>query len=142
MNPTHATTGQQALADFIDRLVAELEPIHRAHNQAVWLANITGAREHEEESARLEVQIRNLFARPDGFAFLRDRVAEGGVTDPLLARQLVLLHNDFRVHQIPPAAIERMVAIEKSLESRFNHYRAMLDGVPVSDNQIRDVLRD
>ena len=142
MNPTDAPSRQHALADFIERLVAELEPLHRRHNEVVWLANITGEREHEEESARLEVQIRNLFARPEAYAFLRDQMAAGEVADPLLRRQLELLHNDFRVHQIPPATIERMVAIEKLLESRFNHYRALLDGVPVTDNAIRDVLRD
>src|SRR5207249_9408291 len=38
--------------------------------------------------------------------------------------------------------IDRMVRLEKSLESRFNNFRADLDGERVSDNRLREILRD
>src|SRR5262249_49940262 len=74
--------------------------------------------------------------------YLRGLLASGGVEDTSLQRQLQILHNDIRAHQIPPPMIERMVKLEKSLESRFNNFRAELDGERVSDNQIREILRD
>jgi len=129
-----------ALAEFIERLVAELEPLHRRHNEAVWMANITGETRHEEESARLEAAIRKIFARPEPYRFLCEILKAGGTVDPLLQRQLVLLHHEHRAHQIPPETIERMVRLEKGLESRFNNFRALLDGVRVTDNQIREIL--
>lgn len=131
-----------ALGDFIERLVAELRPLQLAHNESVWLANVTGDARYEEESARLDTQIRQIFARREPFEFLCGLIASGGVEEPLLQRQLRILHNDFRAHQIAPEMIERIVKLEKTLESRFNNFRAELDGERVSDNRIREILRD
>ena len=131
-----------ALTGFIERLVAELEPLQRQHNEAVWLANITGDPSHEAEGARLDAQIRRIFARREPYAFLREVADQGGVAEPLLQRQLTLLINDHRAHQIAPETIDRMVQLEKGLESRFNNFRAALDGRRVSDNEIRQLLAD
>lgn len=140
--PGTAEGRQAVLSEFIDRLVADLEPLHREYNEAIWLASVTGESRYEQDGARLDAKIRLMFARPEPCAQLQALRDAGGVPDPLLQRQLGLLHNDFRAHQIPPAMIERMVALEKSLESRFNTYRAELDGERVTDNRIRQVLRD
>ena len=83
-----------------------------------------------------------MFARPEPYAELRAIAGAGGVSDPLLQRQLTLLLNDYRAHQITPEMIQRMVTIEKALESKFNNFRAALDGERVTDNRIRQVLRD
>ena len=140
--PETARGRQAALADFIDRLVVDLEPLHRQYNEAIWLASVTGESRYEQEGARLDAKIRLMFARPEPCAQLMAWRDAGGVPDPLLQRQLGLLFNDFRAHQIPPAMIERMVKLEKSLESRFNNFRAELAGERVTDNHIRQILRD
>jgi len=140
--PETAGGRQAALADFIDRLVVDLEPLHRQYNEAIWLASVTGESRYEQEGARLDAKIRLMFARPEPCAQLMAWRDAGGVPDPLLQRQLGLLFNDFRAHQIPPAMIERMVKLEKSLESRFNNFRAELAGERVTDNHIRQILRD
>jgi peptidyl-dipeptidase A len=140
---TSAALDRQATLDeFIRSLVAELEPLQLSHNQAVWMGSITGETRYQQESARLDAQIRMMFARPEPYARLRDLQAAGGVPEPLLQRQLTLLLNDFRGHQIPPEMIERIVTLEKALESRFNTFRAQLDGERVTDNRIRQVLRE
>ncbi len=137
-----AAERQAALAAFIDRLVSELEPLHRRYNESIWLASVTGEKRHEEEGAALDARIRLMFARPEPYAQLKAMRDAGGVPDPHLGRQLELLFNDFRAHQIPPDLIERTVKLEKSLESRFNNFRAELAGERVTDNHIRQVLRD
>ncbi len=114
--------------------------MQREFNELTWQANITGSPEHEQASARLDAQIRVLFSKREPYEFLRGIEKSGDLHDPALARQLKLLLNTYRAHQIPPATIERMVAIEKSLESRFNNFRALLGGERVSDNHIRQVL--
>src|SRR5262249_1241516 len=57
-------------------------------------------------------------------------------------RQLTVLHLAHRARQLSPEMIEQQVRLEKSLESRFNQFRATLDGERVTDNRIVDVLRD
>jgi peptidyl-dipeptidase A len=140
--PETADGRQAMLAGFIERLVAELEPLHRQYNEAIWLASVTGESRYEQEGARLDARIRLMFSQPEPCERLKALRDAGGVADPRLQRQLGLLYNDFRAHQIPPAMIERMVKLEKSLESRFNNFRAELDGGRVTDNHIRQVLRD
>jgi peptidyl-dipeptidase A len=131
---------ERALFDFIARLVAEVEPLQRRHNLAYWQASVTGDAVAEEEAARLDTALRTVLSRPEAYAFLRGVLADGGVDDPLLARQLALLHDAHRAQQLEPAAIERQVRLEKRLEGRCNAYRAELDGRRVSDNDLRRVL--
>lgn len=131
---------ERALSDFVGRLEAEVEPLQLRHNLAYWQASTTGDAAAEEEAARLDTALRTVFSRREAFGFLRGLVAEGVVADPLLARQLALLHDAHRAHQLEPAAIERQVRLEKRLEGRFNAFRAELDGARVSDNDLRRVL--
>lgn len=132
----HAT-----LLALVDGLSAELEPLHRRHNEALWMASVTGEPGYAAESARLDAEIRRILARPEPYALLQRVRAAGGVGDPLLDRQAELLHHAVRAHQIPTELIERQVRLEKSLETRFTTFRAELDGRRVSDNELRDVLR-
>lgn len=144
MNSSASSTGSREgeLASFIEQLVPEIRPLELDFNQATWLANTTGETRHEIESARLDSALRMVLARPEPYALL-SRLRDGGpLADPLLDRQLVLLHQAHRARQLPPDLIERQVKLEKALESRFNQYRATLDGETVTDNGLLEVLRD
>ncbi len=132
---------ERELADFIERYVAEVQPLELAHNQAFWLANTTGEARHEEESARLDSAMRLVLARRESYQMLSRLRDDGPLADPLLERQLGLLHRAHRSRQLAPEMIERQVRLEKALESRFNQFRAVLDGTRVTDNQLVDVLR-
>ena len=132
---------ETALREFLAQREAEVGPLHRELNEEIWLANVTGSPDHERRSAELDARMRKLFAQAEPYRFLIAMRDAGGVTDPLLARQLELLIRTYQAHQIEPAAIERRCKLEKSLESRFNNFRADLRGRRVNDNEIRDVLR-
>ena len=131
---------EQVLSAAIGRLVAEIEPLQLRHNLAYWQASVTGDPAAEEEAAQLDTEIRTVFSRPREYASLRALAAAGGVADPLLARQLTLLLKAYRGQQLEPATIARLVRLEKRLESRFNAFRAELDGRRVQDNDLRRVL--
>ena len=130
-----------ALSEFIARIVSELAPLHREHNLAMWDANVTGDEARQAESERLDNRIRRLFSEAEPYRLLCGIRDAGGVDDPLLARQLTLLIQSYQAHQIPPAAIEKMVKLEKALESRLNTFRAEFAGERVADNRLREVLR-
>ncbi|HEY6866889.1 MAG TPA: M2 family metallopeptidase [Candidatus Eisenbacteria bacterium] len=133
---------QAALTQLIGQVVGEIQPLQLHLNLEVWAANVTGDPAHEQESARLEAELRGVFARPEPFALLKSLQTAGGVTDPRLERQRRLLFNAFQVNQIPAETIQRIVRLEKKLESRFNTFRATLDGEAVTDNAIRKILRE
>jgi peptidyl-dipeptidase A len=131
---------EQVLSAAIGRLVAEIEPLQAQHNLAYWQASVTGDPAAEEEAARLDTEIRTVFSRPAEYQSLRALAAAGGVADPLLARQLTLLLNAYQGQQLESSMIARLVHLEKRLESRFNAFRAELDGRHVLDNDLRRVL--
>ena len=133
---------EHGLSGFIESLVGELQPLELAHNEALWLANTTGEARYEQESARLDAAMRKLFARREPYAMLSRLKDAGALADPLLDRQLTLLHMAHRARQLSPELIEAQVKLEKSLESRFNQFRATLAGERVTDNRIVDILRD
>ncbi len=125
----------------LDPLVAELEPLHIALNEAMWQASNTGEDAHVQTSARLDARIRTVLSQRSPYAELLALRAAGGLDEPRDQRQLVLLLHAFRQHQIPPETIERMVGLEKRLDSTFNNFRARLNGEPVSDNALRELLK-
>ena len=144
MTPSSPTAPAERLARFqaiLDPLVAELEPLHLALNHATWQASVTGKDEFVQESARLDATLRKVLSRPGPFTVLTELKRDGGLEDPLAHRQLEVLINACRQHQLPPDLIDRMVTIEKRLDSRFNNFRARLGGESVSDNRLREMLK-
>jgi len=134
------SVADSVLAERIEELRAELQPLQRAAAEAFWQLNITGDERWQKESARLNVEIRLVLSRPEPYDFLQAALASSNGSDPLLRRQAVLLRNAHAENQISAEAIERMVGLETSLENRFNTFRAELDGKRVSDNEIREIL--
>jgi peptidyl-dipeptidase A len=133
-------TRESAFAAFVDRLVAELQPLELEHNREYWLLATTGEEKYLRSTARLDSAMRLLFAKREPYEYLQGVAAAGALADPLLQRQLELLLKSYRAKQIPPGMIERQVGLEKRLEAAFTNFRAELDGERVTDNRIIDLL--
>ncbi len=134
------SVAQSELADRVSALTAELEPLQKAAGEAFWQLNVTGDERWQAETARLRTEIRMLLSRREPYEFLVRATSEADGADPLLHRQAVLLRNAHAENQTPPETIERIVALETSLENTFNTFRAELDGRSVTDNEIREIL--
>jgi peptidyl-dipeptidase A len=130
---------EQEVAGRVAELEQELAPLIRDAYNAFWELNVTGEERWQEESARLDTEIRTVLSRPDRYRFLLE-ARENGIQEPLLRRQVELLVNAHRPNQLPHESIERIVRLEKEVEASFNTFRAELDGERVSDNRIRELL--
>lgn len=130
------------LQQFVTELEREVSPLTKALNEANWRFQVTGEAAAEKESIELDTRLRQVYARTESYRFLDEAKRAGGIADPLLARQLELVHNDHRAHQLPHERIARVVEMERALESRFNRFRATFDGESVTDNTLRQVLRE
>ena len=135
------TVSKAALAERLEAIRAELEPLDIAASEASWQLNVTGEERWQDASARLLIEIRTLLSRPEPYAFLREVASTStNGTDPLLHRQAVLLRNNAAPNQLPAATIERIVRLETELETAFNSFRADLDGERSGENRIREIL--
>ena len=134
-------------ARWVESFIAELMPREKALAEAWWRANTSGKKEDEAEAARREEEYRLLFADPIRFGELKALEA-GFKSDPsgveehkLLARQLLLLKNEFGMNRMEPAALRELVSRIVEVESRFNNFRALLGGQHVTDNRLKEILR-
>lgn len=142
----------QALESFIEAHTRQVEPLVIAQSEAYWRFTTTGRKEDEEEYARLTAALRKVYADRQAFARLCQLMEATGLlkdgtftpnpeVPPLLARQARILYDDFRGLQIDPRLIDAITDLEKEVEGAFNTFRATLRGRPVTDNQIRQILR-
>ncbi len=140
-SPSAAAGAPARLTAFVEDRVREVEPLFLRYQEASWQSNVTGEAAFVQESADLDARIRTIYSNRESFRVLEAGVREGDGLDQLLQRQVRLLFNTYRAHQIDPEHIATMVRIEKDLEHRFNAFRAEFDGETVTENALRDVLK-
>src|SRR2546421_5847936 len=134
-----------AVVSDADRLVALLEaklrPLDTALAEAWWETNTHASPETAERRERIELERRELLGDPDAFGAIEAARRKADEFDPLLARQLDVLHDAFAPHQIDAELRHRIVELEVEVETTFNTFRSEIDGQRVDDNAIADVLR-
>ncbi|MGZ4796865.1 MAG: M2 family metallopeptidase [Acidimicrobiia bacterium] len=125
-------------ATVVATLSAELAPLDRAANEAWWAASTAVSDEHEAERIAADLALRNALADPGSFAALE---AAAPSPDTVVERQVEVLRNAMRSQQVPSELRERIVRLEASIDATFNAHRPVVDGQPMSDNALADVLR-
>ena len=126
---------------FIDELTAKVEPIAKHLAEAYWEASLTGSDEAAQRVAELETQYRLIFADRDRFEQLKAFQATTQSLPVELSRQLHLLLLEFTSEQLPPKTIKELVRRQTTIEQVFTRHRAVVEGVEINDNAIRDVLK-
>jgi peptidyl-dipeptidase A len=132
----------EALARFTERITARVEPIETGANLAYWDFTTTGQPEDEQRYVRLQVALRHVFADRAAFAEFRSLTDAQLPADPLLARQATLLRYQFLGNQMDEQTIQELTEREAAIESTFNTFRADLAGRRVTENEIKEILRE
>ncbi|GJM44920.1 MAG: hypothetical protein DHS20C21_17620 [Gemmatimonadota bacterium] len=127
------------LVDEHVRQRAQLE--HESH-LAEWELALTSDEKWEAKSVELGIRIRNLLSDRDSFRRLGEIRAAGTLTDPELAREVELLYLEQTDNQTDPALLKKLVETETKTEALFGRFRPVVDGKEISENDIRQTLRD
>lgn len=127
---------------FLEAHVAVLAPLLRESHLASWEAATGEGEDVEERSARARAAVKRLYADPADAARVREWLRSGGVRDPLLRRQLVLLDHEYTGSQLPTETIEDLVRRGAALEQTFYTFRAEFEGGRATNNLLLDVLRE
>jgi peptidyl-dipeptidase A len=139
----HAENAQETqLKEFITAHVAKVQPLDKQANLAWWDAYTTGDSKAYDRNSELTLQIRRVYSDPKEFAFLKELKQSGGIKDPLLARQLTVLYNAYLSNQIDPDLLRQIVELGTQIEKKFSTFRGSIDGRKVTDNEIKDVLKN
>ena len=127
---------------LVDDIETRLAPLELELAEAWWESNTRSSAEADQRRIDAELARSALLADATAFAEIRAaRDATSAASDPLLRRRLDLLHDAFVPHQIPPELRRAIVELETRVESIFNNFRGAIDGRPVDDNAIAEILR-
>lgn len=127
-------------AALVAELEARLQPLEVAAGRAWWEAAVHAAPETERLRTETDLAVSDALADPAAFAAVSAARSEGGI-EPLVARQVELLHNSLAPNQLPADLRRTIVELQVSVESEFARHRGEIDGVPVDDNEIAHILR-
>ena len=143
---TDTFSAQAADADtearqFIGEYEKTVRPLEIDVGRKWWQANVTGKDEDFKAKEEAEGQLESKLA--DAAAFQRLKaIKTAGVKDKVLGREIDLLYLAYQGRQIDPELIKAMLARSNAIEKAFSNYRAKVNGKELSDNQVREILRE
>ena len=124
----------------VERAVERLRPLYKAASLSWWDANVSATEENEQRRVAAELALSDALADADLFGDIEAARANGA--EPLVRRQLDLLHASLVPQQVAESLRHRIVELEASVESRFAQHRGEVAGRPVDDNEIKRILRE
>jgi peptidyl-dipeptidase A len=136
-----ASKEEQQLKTFIKTHLDQVKPLLAERNLTYWKATASGEKEEYDRYAELDLEIKTIYSDADAFARLKDWKDSEVITNPLLARQLAVLYNEYLRNQIDTTLLEEMVELGTAVEEKFNTFRGTIDGEEISSKQIYDILR-
>jgi peptidyl-dipeptidase A len=126
--------------DLTESIAARLAPLDLELSRSWWESSTRASPDAEARRAAADLARREILGDEDAFTAVRDARARGSV-DPLVARSLDVLHHAMVAHQLPTDLLRTLVEREAAVEVRYTSFRASLDGEPVDDNALLNVLR-
>src|SRR4029077_10287988 len=123
----------------VRELTDRLRPVEVDVGRAWWDASTHASEEANQRKADRELARRRILA--DRAAFDAVRAARQDRPDPMVARQLDVLHDEMVPNQVSDDVQRQIVELETEVEATFTSFRGELDGARVGDNAILDVLR-
>lgn len=140
MGDTVTTAEAQA---FIESHLQRVRPLELEANLAWWEANTTGKPEAFERKEKAQNKIDAALADKKVFErlkYLREKTTQ--IDAPLVRRSIQVLYLQYLGSQVDPELLKRMSALANQVEKDFNGFRARVDGQELTENQIREILRN
>jgi peptidyl-dipeptidase A len=117
-----------------------IRPLETAANAAWWNANVDACEAHERARAAADLALSDALGDADAFAEIR-AAREAPGADPMVGRALTVLEHACTPHQVDAGLRREIIDLQSAIESRFARHRGVLDGEPVDDNTILEILR-
>lgn len=124
----------------LDEIEAAYRPLEIASMRAWWDAAVDANPQTEAAREAADVALSDFLSDPDRYHAVR--AAASTATDPLDRRRAALLEQSMLPQQVPADLRHRIVELQTAIESTFSSHRGEIDGEPVDDNAILEILRD
>lgn len=127
---------------FLERFIPAFEKKFTQLNKATWILETTGSVDAADLRSDLDTELKILLSDPTTYAQLLAWESSGEIVDPLLKRELDVLIRSFKQNQVTAETLEKIAQKESLLAQSYAHFRPVLDGKQVSENEIREILKN
>ncbi len=124
---------------LVASLEAEFERLETEFHEAYWDSQIAASPESDRRRAALELELRRVKGDPTALAQVRAALAEE-IHEPIFKRQLEVLRLSLAGNQMPDEQRAALVETATAIESDYATYRPKLNGRPLSENDIEQIL--
>ena len=124
----------------LQSIVEQCQPLYRAYNLAEWDAAVNGTPENNSRNQETQAAYMRFWADANRLQQLKRLDESGEAADPLQARLLRVFHLLAAENQQEEEMIQRLTQLEADVRGRYYNFRAEVDGRPLSDNELDEVL--
>jgi len=131
---------------FVQYYETTVRPLEIEAARLFWNANVSGKESDFEKKQAAEEKLNEILSDPEKFAELK-AIREGyqatdAQADPILKREIEILYLGCLSKQVDAKLLRKMTAKSNAVERAFNVFRPKVNGREVSDNDIRQILRE
>ena len=129
------------ISQYIGHHEQTIIPLYKDYSLRVWELSLTGTPVLEKALIEAKEKYLKVYSNRDEFRQVKQWQSSALQLDPVEARQLKVIHDNFVPYQIEEDVLRDIVERETQIENLFNTFRASFEGAPASENQLRDILR-
>lgn len=138
---TACKNDKMELQKLLTQIENEVQPLRTEAGLAEWEGSISGKEEDFAKSAAIRQKMTEYYSDKEIFSRLKALKEGGKIDDSLLLRQLDVVYNSFLSNQADTAILNQIIQKSTNLEKIYGEYRAQLNGQPVNDNKVEEILR-
>lgn len=125
---------------LLDEISSRFQRAESEFHRAYWEAQIEATADNDHRRADLELEVRKLKGDPQLYEKVSSALEEE-IHDPLVKRQLEILHLSLTANQMNEEDRAELVQLASSIESQFASFRPTVGGRALNDNEIDEILR-
>ena len=126
--------------EFLQKEDKHIDLLEREMTSSSWDANITGKDEDYEKATNAQKKITQYFNSKDRFEQIKAFLEQE--QDPLVKRQLEVLKDSYLSSQTDLDLLDKQIGISNEIEQSFNSFRAKIKDRVVTDNEIKNILKE
>ncbi len=132
-----------SIASTVQQKVDELRRLYIEVSRDQWDSATNGTPENLEKAARSRGELMRFMADKASYEQYRDwDQSNAASSDPLLARQVRLMHYGFAQNQIDAGTIDELNNLMKQIEDIYVNFRGQVDGQSLNNNALDRRLRE
>jgi peptidyl-dipeptidase A len=131
---------EEEFRKFLREYEAKVVLLSKDLSVAYFDATISGNKKDYDKAAWLQLQLSKLYSDKDDFRKLKEFKTSGQISDPLLARQLELIYNEYASNQFDEKLMEEIIRLSSRVEEKFSTFRVNVNNEELTDNDVDAIL--